>query len=202
MVYHHLMRVRVSTTGWPGAPGLNTFYFSIPDDAVVPDNGDCLTVANRVRTGLNSDFKQNFPTTWIATVSPTVDILNMITGALEGSESVTAPATVAGTTSATFGPEASMLALNQNTNDVVNGKRVRGRSYFGPIAPVADANGTPTATQKNNIELMGSSLGGATGGAPEWVVWHRPVNEAGGSAHKIVTWLLRDRFAVLRSRRS
>jgi hypothetical protein len=202
VAYHYMSRVRVATTGWPGAPGLNTFYFASSGDADVPDSDDATEVAVRVRSALNSDFKQNFPTTWIATVSPTVDVLSAVTGALIASYSVAPGATVAGTTSATFGPEASMLALNQLTDAVVNGKRVRGRSYFGPIAPVADANGTPTATQKNNIELFGTTAANMGGGEWAWVCWHRPVDAANGSAHPITSWILRDRFAVLRSRRS
>jgi hypothetical protein len=95
-----------------------------------------------------------------------------------------------------------MLAVTWKTDAVLAGRRVRGRTYLGPLQiGVNEADGSPAAAALALAETF----------ATEWtdngltdtfaVVWHRPVGGAGGTAEDITGHQIRDKFAVLRSRR-
>lgn len=200
-------RVRTATTGWTGAPGLNTFYFG-QNLTVDPDEGamaaDCVARVHAFWLACVTAF----PTAWVASVSPVVDVINTDNGDLVSSIIVTTPADVTGTSSAGFGPQVAMVVGSLLTSGIIDGRRVRGRAFLGPVMMSGDTDGSPlAAVVALFLAQLGTLLGGTTG-HPPLVVWsrRRGVSAAhptglGGSAHIANGVTVRDTYAVLRSRR-
>lgn len=89
--------------------------------------------------------------------------------------------------------------INWLTAGIVNGKRVRGRTFVVPMSTSRyDAAGTLSAPAITALEAGGLLL--ATGGLG---VWHRPTTPGGtdGSFHMATAFRVRDRVAFLSSRR-
>lgn len=203
----HIYRVQVVTTGWGGSPGLNTFYFGV-DDTREPDHAvAALNCVTRVRAAMFT-VGPVFPSNWTATVNPAVDLLNADNGDLEESQIVATPSPVVGTTSGPFGPQVAMVCGNLITPGIIDGRRVRGRVFFGPLASTGDADGTPSPSMTGDVANALNTLATATSTQVQYVVWARrkPASVAhptglGGSAHVVSSATVRDSYAILRSRR-
>jgi hypothetical protein len=200
-------RVRTATTGWGGAPGLNTHYFlqdllGEPDEAAAA--ADC---ANRVHVffgGLTSMF----PIAWKADVNPEVDVINTDNGDLVSSQVVSGLSQIAGISVLGFGPQVAMVCGNLVTSDILDGRRVKGRVFIGPSFEACDTDGTP---QNAVVALVNDGLldlRGTEVGHPRLVVWSRRRGVSGshptglgGSAHLVTGVVTKDTFAILKSRR-
>jgi hypothetical protein len=151
-----------------------------------------------------TEVKRVFPPAWTATIPSTIDQLNHVTGELTGSFPIT-PLQVIGTATPAYGAGQSGMCLNLRTNDFVAGRRVRGRMFLVPMSAEGyDADGTLKPSFLALVPGMQSALltGGNVAGVQivNTVVWHRPVNGAGGSIHDVTTVDVADRAATLRSR--
>lgn len=205
-----MLRVRAASQGWNGGPGLSTWYFVDSSDPTSTDTGLALAAVESVQTGL-SGAVGIFPTTWSIQVSNVVDVLDPANGDLTGSYTVDAQDALVGTGGSAFGPIECMLVGRLLTDDIVNGHRVSGRQFIGPTIPGTDANGSPNSTLLTAGHNLAVYNAGGTGGAPEQVVWSRPVEAdsthvppiAGrsGSHHKVTGASVADKWGVLRSRR-
>jgi hypothetical protein len=203
-----MYRVRVASTGWTGGPGLNTFYYlqNLPAD---PDPSTaaaaCVTRVHDLANGI----KAIFPASWRGTISPEVDVINADNGDLTGSYVVTPPSVVSGTGTAGYGPQMAMICASLLTPDIVDSRRVRGRSFFGPSIVSDDPDGTPLTDVLAIVQAaMDLALGGGLDGPP-MVVWSRRRGVSvrhptglGGSAHVVSAVTIKDQYAVLRSRRA
>ena len=202
-------RVRAVSQGWAGGPGLTTCYFregggSVADAAVAQLGADRVRAAFQTMVG-------SFPNGHTVTVDPSVDAINDTNGDLVASFGVTPPAPTVGLSGAGYQVIAAMLLVSYRTNGVVNGHRVAGRTFLGPVDGEQDTNGTPNAQQLARAAQFGAALldKGLTG--PDLVIWARPF--AGrttpppvlpsrlGSSHVVTSIGVRDFYAVLRSRR-
>jgi len=204
----HMYRVRAASTGWPGAPGLNTFYFL--EDATIEavHATAALDVATRVHAALTG-MRDYFKTGWTCEINPDVDLINSDNGELLEALIVDPPAAITGNGGGTGGPQASCICTSLLTSDIVDGRRVRGRDFFGPLALLADPDGTPTDLELAAFQLSMEGLLGGTLTQVPLVVWSRPRGAStghptglGGSAHIVSAVLTKDSFAVLRSRRA
>lgn len=146
----------------------------------------------------------NAITTWLPTsvhISfPSVgDSYNDTTGALTGSWTASSNADVVGGSLDSYAAPAGAV-VNWNTAGIVNGRRVRGRTFIVPVARNGyDTDGTLSAAFVSALDLAASDL--VTNSAGGLLVWHRPVGGVGGSAHSVTGHRVRDKIAVLRSRR-
>lgn len=207
-----LYRVRTASSGWTGAPGLNTFYFSGNVDAVPPGTtSDLAKLAHdRVCAGFAA-FLSQLPTVWTALVSPNVDVINDVNGDLVNSYSVVPTATLQGTAPVGFLPISSMVLLRLNTSTFSDGSRLQGRAFIGPVAASVEGDGTPTASMITSALAMGTALQDVgISGLPVIGVWRRPraanplkplLPARVGSFAPITSITVPDKFAVLRSRR-
>lgn len=203
-----MYRVRAATTGWLGAPGLNTFYFECGDTS--GSDEDATLCAVRVRDAFLPTVL-NFPTTWTCNVSAVVDILTDTTGELTNSRVVTTPAPVVGTGAGVFGPSPVTALLRLRTNTFSDGRRIQGRAFLGPIVANSDADGSPVSSVLARFVTMGEELLDiGIGEGPSLVVWRRPrlfsegppeIEARVGSSARVITTSVPDKFAVLRSRR-
>lgn len=200
---NNLLRVRATISGWSGGPGLSTFYFD--PGALTIDAAMVTGVTGRVRAFL--DAWKSFTTTGFTLQADSVaDVLDFTTGALLGQVSAgAAPAVVVGTGGVGTGPAFVCVVGRMTTNSFINGKRLRGRVYVGPLHPnytdsVAPEGGLLAAVQNGLIALT------TTGGGPGSVVWHRPTRvgggaPSGGAIAGITNTSASPVFGVLKSRR-
>jgi len=195
-----MYRIRVASSGWTGGPGLNTFYFQNVTDPTTSDSTNAALCVAGVQAAFTAQAGI-YPTQTSLQVAGTVDVLNAATGALVDSFGGTSPSAISGTGSVGYAPIVAMIVGRLNTADVVNGHRVRGRAFFGPVQDLTDTDGTPNDTIVAAVADLVNYLQNTVDAAIELVVWHRPVSGAGGQACPVTSTSARDIYAVLRSRR-
>lgn len=193
-----IMRVRTTIQGIQGLPGLSTVYAR--GTASTPTNADADDMLARVRAFWLALIGV-LPTSIVAQVQGQVDLITETTGALGGSLSRTSPAAVTGTGGGA-GPIAAAVVLQLQTGVIINGRRLRGRSFISPVATGANSGGfVSAATISTTVAAGVAMLTGTTASKP--VVWHRPnpVGAANGSAFDVSAYAVGPNFGVLRSRR-
>lgn len=194
-----IMRVRATLSYGSGSPGLSTFYF-LPGTAggVTADATDVCGRVHDYWAALVTLLKN----TTTIDVDSSVDVLEASTGELTGALAATPPAQVLGTASAELLPVAGMLLLQLFTGDIHAGRKVRGRSFIGPVVELANQDGVPTGAARTAVVAAAAELlTGATGSIH--VVWSRPDSPPGdpGFHSQVLSYGCASYFAVLRSRR-
>lgn len=187
-----IYRAQLIWTGWNGAPGYSNLYASLAVDA-----GDWGTALN----ALAGEFVKVCPNT--VHIKPGSEIVELD----ETDGTIVDVATVAGATDhvglgTTGNAGAAGACINWLTDGIVGGRRVRGRTFVVPMGGgYFDMDGTLTSGALGTLLAGAASYVTALGG--EAVVWARPNATKGlvGSAHPITVANVRDRVAVLRSRR-
>lgn len=167
----NMYRYRINLQGWSGAPGLNTVYVRF---AALPVIEDYQAVAELLKTAFDS-LKTYYIAGVTINIDPQVDVIDDTTGTLQTSAVITPPATVTGTSSNSQTSRAQMVLARLKTDAVVNGRRLQGRLFIGPIGGSGvDYNGTITSTLGNAVSSAFSGLLDVAGG--RIVVWHRPTS--------------------------
>lgn len=197
-----ILRVRAQWSGFQGAPGFNLFHFGAFDSEGFVA-ADSQSAVDRTRTFFNS-IANSLPSQVSITVLGDVDVLEPGSGSLQEVHSVTAPAVVTGTAISTAAFASAVGAvIGWRTNQVRNGRRIRGRSFMVPLTSGAfETNGTLNSSHITSIGAAASTLRTSTGNA-HLGVWARPTAPGAtdgewaiASAHTVP-----DMGAVLRSRR-
>lgn len=186
----NINRVRVALGGFPGAPGVSTFY---------------ATEVVALRAALNALYVGwcgSFPNVVTWTIETVGDIIDPLDGNLVGTWNDSTPfyGTGLGGTGAYAAPAG--IVANWNTGSVLDGHRLTGRTFMVPIMPGTFQNdGTIDSTSLASLRALCTTFVGATAG--NFVVWHRPrVTPARAGGYSVVTGsTVNDRVAVLRSRR-
>lgn len=194
-----MLRVKVQLNGWQGSPGFSQFYFQKTGGAPVATI-DAVEAHARVQAAYVS-ARDLYPTIWNWSADSLVDVLDPNTGDLINALVGGAAGGDVGTSGSDFGPASTGIVLNYTTAAIVNGQRVRGRTFFSPIHEGGDANGTPAELDLQSVRDFGLTLRTLIATSLSQVVWHRPVGGTGGSAHDVISSYVRDSFSVLRSRR-
>jgi len=191
-------RVQTVFTGWDGAPGLQTSFYHL--DTTWQWAGYHQNVTDGVEAAYTAAAGL-FPDGMTFTVNPIIDIFEDTTGEmLESFEGTSDP--VSGMGGADWGPTATGLCVTWRTGGIVNNKRVRGRSFLVPVAATKiQSDGTPTMQALTEAGQWASTMEGGLSPYGDLVVWHRPINDLGGSSHIVTSHTITDQFAVLRSRR-
>jgi hypothetical protein len=194
-----MYRVRATINGVQGLPGLFTAYY---ESDTISSGTDALACANRVRSAWDV-FKTSFTPAVSVSVQSIVDLLDEESGELLNSFAVTPPALVVGTAAGAGAPNEVAAGLVYETGSIVNGRRLRGRSFLSPLSHTAVAGTIPPAGTVTNVNAMGVALIGATpplSPLPH-VVWSRPKPGVNGSLHPSLAATCAAKFFVLRSRR-
>lgn len=194
-----MLRVTVTGTGWPGAPSVNQYYFNAPDHAT---NDQASFSWERVRDAWEQ-LKTLCPNYVSHIVQAEVEDIDEATGEIRGSTITEGTGgSIGGVGTGLSLPPATAACLNLVTGEFKNGRKVRGRTFVSPISQgSSDADGTPTAACLAIVAAVSDIMVEDTGSGENYVVWSRPVNEAGGTMHAVGSMTMPDRFAVLRSRR-
>lgn len=181
-----LGRLRVSWTGFTGAPGLSTFY------AEDTGSGFCAAVLN-----FFTQIRGVLPNVVTITVPSEGDLINDASGALVGAWSDTGGGTTTGNGGTTYaGPVGAVV--HWNTGAIINSRRLRGSTFIVPVASgFDDTDGTVSSGGLSTLRTQASNLVGAVATLR---AWHRPGNTSGSSA-LITSASVPDKMVVLRSRR-
>lgn len=176
-----LNRVRVSWSGWIGAPGVSTHYFA----------GNPPLAALRT---LWSVFAQAIAPGITVTIENTGQTIDVATGKAVGTW---AGATQTPITSAATGSYAAPAGamVQWKTGAFFDGREVRGKTFIVPI-PVAayDSDGTIGAS---TLSTLNTGINTFLAGTPGMSVWSRKSQ----AAVTVTSGAVRDKVMVLRSRR-
>lgn len=178
---------------WTGAQvkgaAVNVLYF---------DGGDMTGVASAVRAAYAA-AAGGIPTGVSVQVPSSGDVIDEATGMLTGAwtDATVTPVDGGGAATAAAGVG---LCSTWSTDGVVNGRRIRGRTFLVPLSTaVYDNDGTLTPAG------IAAGTGFATGmlAVPGFCIWHRPsaLNPATGTRAIVNGFRVRDRAAFLSSRR-
>lgn len=194
-----MYRITARWTGFTGAPGYSNFYFNsgFLDGGVLGEEAELL--ANRVRSAFLDTQMHLAPGIQIQVLNE-VPIIDSDTGVVQDYvtfDPVDPMTTSSGDTYA--GPAGAVVTWR--TNDLRNGRRIRGRTFLVPMASTAfQSDGTLVGDAISDLQdfadtLMGGSLDGDLG------VWSRPQGGSGGVFATVTGYTVPDMVAVLRSRR-
>lgn len=199
----NLYRTRIALTGWEGAPGVNTVYWT----AGLGGSG----VASPQDV---ADFHQELGNAWqtmggyccdsyTATVQGTVDVLDPATGDITGivQSNTAEPVFTQGTATISKLSRATMVCVALQTDVWRNGRRLAGRYFIGPLNTEAfGEDGQILASASESIQ--DSLYASITGLGPRLAVYHRPTaGQANGYYGDVVNVVARRKPAVLTSRR-
>lgn len=194
-----IQRLRIGWTGFPGAPGVTTMYFT-----------DAASSQGAVQTLLDS-LVGNLPLDVTVQQEASGDIITAETGALTGTWTGTVEPPVQGLNPSVYAAPIG-FQFQWLTNTVLDGHRVRGKTFVVPTATqIFDTNGTLTPAAVIALTDQGNAFLNTTLGT--FLIWHRPraaraadgsrpavAARAGGVAFAIAT-RVPDKAIVLRSRR-
>jgi len=186
-----LARVNVAWQGWPGSPGVSTFYLDpTPAQATI----------DSIRTFFNA-FVGSLPTGLTINVPSSGDEIAENTGDITGAWSVaTTPSTVTGTGAGNYAGNAGAV-IHWLTQGVVSNRRVRGRTFIVPIVATAfDTSGSLSTTFITTLTTAGNVLVAANPGLLN--VWTRPRPGLAGGRSEITSVRVPDLAVSLRSRRT
>ena len=185
-----LARVRVAWQGWPGSPGVSTFYLGgTPTQAQI----------DGIRAFFNS-IVGSLPAGLTVTVPQSGDTIDDVSGLITNAWSVgTAPTNVTGTGAGNYAGNAGAV-IHWLTSSVINRRRVRGRTFLVPLVSTSyDTSGSLSTTMISTLNSAGTALQAALG--PNFRVWHRPLNGISGGSAVVNGFRVPDLAVSLRSRR-
>lgn len=182
-----IQRVKVVWSGWTGSPGLTILY-----------GADGAALSAGFRTFING-IKADLPDNVIITFPTSGDIVNDLTGDLNGAWTGGAVSNVTGTDPGNFFTAAG-VGIRWNTTAIVFGRRLRGRTFLVPTtAAMWDTNGN--LVPASVVGLQASVDAFVTANSPNFKVWSRPQTDRGGTSATVTNGAVIPKGVVLRSRR-
>lgn len=199
-----LARMIVTSEGYNGAPGYNILHTSQGTLAYPLDKQEW---ANGFGVGLSNGFQdvQAYLVDEVTfSIGPTVQFIESDTGELvdEVTANFSNPV-ITGTGSGMALDRSACVNVALRTNDFINGRRLIGRSFIGPISN----NGFTSAGQIDSgvVATFSGMFDGLTSGlGARLCVWHRPTSPtaADGAYGDVVTVVARSVPGTLRSRKT
>lgn len=194
-------RMRVSITGFPGGPGVNTFYFfgSSLSSFNAADAGNARTALETFYTSIKGLYCTG--TTLLCDSS--MDVLDVSSGQVQGSVSAGAPTGITGSGGITSAPRAAAVCVSWNTGTPVGRRILRGRTFLSPTTFSAwDNAGNVQGSMQTTVTNAANAL--IANASADLAMWHRPhplTTGNNGLASSAVSAKINIKGAVLRSRR-
>lgn len=191
----------VEYSGWSGGPGVNVLYMT---EGSIP--GDTQNAAQQMYDELHGAYSAHVGL-WRPDVKVIVGrecaILEHSTGKIVNVQAVAQPKADIVSTGIGGGESPATMALARFVTDRwLNGRRLKGRSFLGPInASALDANGRMKQVLASTIEDSYTSM--TSGVGVRLAVYSRPspANSMVGNYADVVTVAVDQKAAILRSRR-
>lgn len=188
-------RVTVTWSGFPGAPGYTNFFFT-------GDGSGGAAAASRSRVvGFFNEANVLLPIDVSFVIEGEVAVIDELTGSVTDYIAVVSdPAPGNGGMSGGYSA-ASGAVVTWNTAGVVNGRRVRGRTFIVPLGGGAyQSDGSLSSTTISTLQDAATELVG-NGFDSGFGIWSRPKASAPGTFWEVNGFRVPDMSAVLRSRR-
>jgi len=197
-----MARSRVVLAYPNGGPGVNTFYWTSGYPAG-PIDGEMIDDFHAEILGLYSNIIEYMPNQVTITVSPDVDILDPTTGNITGVATDSGAAkTTTGLVSGAPSTRAQCCVANIRTDSWVNGYRLRGRHFLGPMSgSMLDTYGATAASLVADVVDGYAAM--ISGVGARLAVWHRPPQNDpdGGYYADVISVDVKANPGLLRSRR-
>ena len=174
-------KIATAWSGTSGGPGITQMYVEDIGSAALTQS-QAQSAVNAMRTFWDA-IKANLPDEISLVVQPVVDQYDPVDGPLQGTiTAATAPATVTGTSAAVYSMPAG-LKVNLQTNNIRNGRRVRGSIYVVPAASAAySSTGTITSGVRTSINTAAATmLATIVAANMNIIVWGRPLRDDQGA---------------------
>jgi len=194
-----LDRIRVAMAGFPGAPGVMTFYAS-----------DALTFVDPLHAWLIA-IATAMPTDVQLTIESQGDVIEDQTGTINGTWTTTVGATVPGLSTGSYAAPCGYVA-EWLTSGFFSGRRLRGRTFVVPLGGASYfTDGTILDGSLADFRAAAATLVTSTAG--NFRIWQRPrkarpadgthpaVTARVGGSGAVSSSRIPDKVAVLRSRR-
>ena len=194
-----IARVRIGSSGYPGGPGVSTFY-----------GIDGATLATELQN-LYFNLASYVPTDLSFSIPQTGDTIEDTTGVINGQWAGAVFPPIPGTSVGIYAAPVGAL-FRWTTGVIADGKRVRGRTFLVPT--VSSVFNTSGQVLPSVVASLDQGLGlFVTATAGNMVIWHRPFKGEVGTptdparpahlgSHAVVTGHgVSTKAAVLRSRR-
>ena len=157
----NLNRVRAVFGGFPGAPGVSTFYCLDPESFLPNLRLFLQNFAGILPAGVTID------------IEPLGDQIVDTTGVLVGTWTAAVPAAIIGSGSGSYAAPAG-ICVNWITSQIYDGHRLRGRTFMVPLVAAAyEGDGTIGATLLANLRTNAQDFVSSV--TANMVVWHRPI---------------------------
>lgn len=191
-------RTIVDLSGWVGAPGVNVYHWmsSAHLDIDQNDVDEFHDILNTAFTALGAGMWAT-GVTW--TINPEVSVHDVATGTLVGAfVDAGGPYTDTGT-GAGQENRATQCGVSWLTGNILRGRRVRGRTFLGPLSgDLIDTSGQISPANQAIIEAAMSGIFDPLGS--RLIVWSRPVGVNAGEYADVtgvdvsgIPWVLRGR---------
>jgi len=201
-------KVATGWTGTSGGPGLTQLYVE-KTSSLALTAADAQIAVNAVRAFWDA-IKGNAPDEIVWVVQPTVDMYDPANGTLVDTiTATTAPVGVQGGSAAVYSMAAG-IKVNLQTNEIRNGRRVRGSIYIVPASSVAmTSTGNVGSSIRTAINTAGNAMIAAlVAGNMNLIVWGRPLKDPvtqavtrAGTVNYVQAVDTGEKSAILRGRR-
>lgn len=155
-----LERVRVALTGFPGGPGVNTFYFLDTATALTSLKNMYLSLAGYLPSDVHVQ------------VQNTGDIIESTTGAITGAWQSPPVPEVIGTFTGVYAAPVGFMA-GWETSTILDGRRLRGRTFFVPAASNI-FNTLGSIGEGYLVGIRSTVADFQVSQSSSLVIWHRP----------------------------
>jgi len=195
----NLYRVRVGLSGFPGGPGVSTFFFF-----------DVATAIDSLHS-LYTSVAPYMPAIVRINVETTGDVITDTNGAITSAWSHASVAEIAGSNPNPYAGPAGALFV-WKTAVILDRKRLRGRTFIVPMTTDKYQNDGSLADGPRG-ELQGFVNAFTAEQSASFAVWHRPrkakaadgsrpaITARDGGSALVVDGVVNDRICVLTSRR-
>lgn len=186
----NLARVRaIWSAGAVVGGGVSTFYFA--EGA----SGFQAAVAE-----LFDDIKASIPNTQQIFIPATGDLIDVGSGELTGSWTEGSGTNITGGDAAGYAAGVGLRVV-WPTSSIVNGRRVRGSTFFCPIGKASFEGGSNLATATVTL-YEGAANTFLTTVGTDFKIWTRPKAGSGGAASSVTSFEVPDQISWLISRRT
>jgi len=197
-----LGRSIVRSTGYVGAPGYNIIHWSAGLGPGPTDSGGVEEWHDTLETSFTAIAGALLDTgTWV--IEASVAYFDDSDGVLLGSTTdPTGDRSIGGSGANLYVSRATQAVMNLRTDDYVNGRRLQGRMYLGPLSGSAlnDAGQVTSGWVSDIDDAFAGTISGLGG---RLAVWHRPTTPTGtdGAYGDVTSLNCRSLPGTLRSRK-
>lgn len=182
-----IRRVPVAWQTGAGGTGVSVFFTPFGTDATV----ELGSFFNALKTFFPSAVSWNVPGSG--------DVIDEVTGMITGAWTAGTAASIAATNAGAYAAGTGAYARWQ-TNGIVNGHRVKGRTFLCPLS--VNHYQTDGTIFDSSLATMSAAVA-ALAASGKLNIWHRPTSRGSnnGSAHLVISGSGPDHVTSLRSRR-